>query len=129
MPWFFNYKKFAIQNLIGFFDCEEYENYIYWNIDAVIDTSGYNSWKQPLKDYCFAFDNMENWRKSKVKVHSTQMTSYLGKKLVLNDQRWIAILSDGTRITTPSLPVLTRKEFEITYGKTLDWIFRASDKV
>ena len=57
------------------------------------------------------------------------MSFYLEKKLVLNDQRWIAVLSDGTRIATPSLPALTRKEFEKTYGNTLDWIFHASDKV
>jgi hypothetical protein len=129
LPWLFNYKNFAVENIVGFYDCEEFENYIYWNIDSVIDKSGYHTWKQPLKDYCFAFDNMENWRKNKVKELSGQMISYLAKKLVLNDQRWIAILSDGTRITTPSLPVLTRKEFEITYANTLDWIFHASDKV
>ena len=129
LPWFFNYKRFTVENLIGFFDCEEFENYIYWNIDRVIDKSGYHTWKQPLKDYCFAFDNIEDWRKNKVKEHSNQIASYLQKKLVLNDQRWIAVLSDGTRIATPSLPALTRKEFEKTYGNTLDWIFHASDKV
>jgi hypothetical protein len=129
LPWFFNYKNFDITNLIGFFDCAEYENYIYWNINSIVDRSGYSTWKQPLKDYCFAFDKMHDWHKNKTKMHSTQMLLYLSKKLALNDHRWIAILSDGSRITTPSLPLLSKKEFEMTYGNTLDWIFHEPDTI
>lgn len=129
LPWFFNYKNFNVSDLVGFFDCDEYENYVYWNIDQIITRDGYHTWKQPLKDYCFAFDNMQDWQKNKCKIHSTQMGMYLNKKLALNDQRWIAILSDSTRISTPSLPILSQREFDMTYGDTLDWIFNEPDKI
>lgn len=126
LSWFFNYKNFDLTGLIGFFDCEEFENYIYWNIEHIVDKAGYHTWKQPLKDYCFAFDNQADWQKNKTKEHSTQMTSYLAKKLALNDQRYIGILTDGKtlkRISTPGLPVLTRREFEVNNQDRLDSLF------
>lgn len=129
LPWFFNYKKFNVEDLVGFFDCDQYENYIYWNIDQIITRDGYHTWKQPLKDYCFLFDGMQNWHENKTKTHSTQMGMYLSKKTALNDHRWIAIFSDYTKIATPSLPMLTRREFETAYGKTLDWIFCEPDTI
>ncbi len=129
LPWFFNYKKFDVSDLVGFFDCDQYENYIYWNIDQIINRDGYHTWKQQLKDYCFLFDGMQNWHKNKTKTHSTQMGMYLSKKTALNDHRWVAILSDYTKIATPSLPMLTRIEFETAYGKTLDWIFCEPDTI
>lgn len=129
LPWFFNYKKFNVPDLVGFFDCNQYENYIYWNIDQTINRNGYHTWKQPLKDYCFRFDRMRNWHENKTKIHSTQMEMYLQKKTALNDHRWVAILSDYTKIATPSLPMLTRIEFETTYGDTLDWIFYEPDTI
>lgn len=129
IPWFFNYKKFDVADLVGFFDCAEYENYIYWNVHHIVNSTGYHTWKQPLKDYCFAFDNMQEWYNTKAKVHSMQMGKYLNKKLALNDHRWIAVLTDGSRVATPSLPMLSRKELEMTYGDTLDWIFYATDTI
>lgn len=128
LPWFFNYKKFDCNDLIGFFDCEEYENHVYWNINSVIDRAGYQTWKQPLKDYCCSFDNQQQWKVDKTKTHSSQFTSYLHKKLALNDQRWVALLADGTRIFTPSLPVFSRLEFEHSYKDMLHGLFNEPDK-
>jgi hypothetical protein len=129
LPWFFNRENFLFTDLIGFFDCEEYENYIFWNIQNIVDIRGYQTWKQPLKNYCFEFDGLQNWYKNKIKTHSIQMSTYIAKKIALNDHQWIAILDDGTRISTPSLPVLTQKEFFNKHPDLLDWIINAPDTV
>jgi hypothetical protein len=129
LPWFFNRKKFSFTDLIGFYDCDEYENYIFWNIQHIIHRDGYHTWKQPLKNYCHRFDGLDDWCKNKTKTLSTQMTTYIAKKIALNDHGWIAMLDDSTRICTPSLPVLTRKEFFNQHADLLDRIFNAPDTV
>jgi len=129
LPWFFNHNDFVPEDLVGFFDCEAYEKYVYWNVSAVIDKKGYQTWKQPLKDYCFAFDSMHEWHVNKSKTHSNQLSSYLAKKTALNDHRWIAVLTDGKRIQTPSLPVLTRLELYSAHAEFLDRIFNEPNKV
>lgn len=129
LPWFFNRKKFRFTDLMGFFDCEEYENYIFWNIQHIVNNQGYHTWKQQLKNYCFEFDGLEHWYKNKIKTHSTQMSTYIAKKIALNDHRWIAIMDDGTRISTPSLPVLTRKEFFQHHPGLLDRMIHAPHTV
>ena len=45
------------------------------------------------------------------------------KKNALNDTRWIFILSDGTRISTPNLPLLSKKELDRHYGDSLQVLF------
>jgi hypothetical protein len=127
LPWFFNYTDFNFDRFQGFFDCDEYENYIYWNIEDVLPTASYASWKQYLKDYCYKFDGLDNWHQNKIKTHSAQVNDYLSKKCAVNDQRWIGVLADGTRINTPSLPFLTNKELTTTYGNSLDYLFNEPD--
>ena len=130
LPWFLNYQNpVNAHDLLGFFDCDEYENYIYWNIESVINRAGYHTWKQHLKDFCFEFDQLSDWHQNKTKTHSKQMILYLNKKLSLNDQRWIGMLSNGTRLHTPSLPILTIKELDQAYGNNLNWIFNEPDQV
>lgn len=121
--------RFTPDKVLGFFDCYEYENYIYWNIDKVIYSNEYSTWKQHHKDYCFEFDGFGDWRENKKKFTSVQLTKYIQKKTVLNDRRWLMILQDGTRIHTPSLPILTQREFDQAYGNSLDYLFNDPDKI
>jgi hypothetical protein len=116
-----------IGNVIGFFNCEEYEQYIYWNLDKIMPSSDYRTWKQPLKDFCFEFDGLEDWHREKTKFNSVQFNSYTMKKVVLNDQRYIAILENGERIYTDNLPFFSAQEFDYKYGKSLDYIVNDPD--
>lgn len=124
LPFFINKDKdFEPSRLQGFFDSHKYESYIYWNTDKIMPTNEYSSWKQEFKKYCYEFDNMETWYLTKTKFNSNQFGMYALKKNVLNDTRWIFILSDGTRISTPNLPLLSKKEFDRYYGDSLQVLF------
>jgi len=118
-----------IKNIIGFFHCEEYEQYIYWNLNEIMPSADYKSWKQPLKDFCFEFDKLENWYRTKSKFHSTQFGEYTRKKIVLNNKRYIFILENGEQVRTNSLPFFSNKEFKNKYGTSLDYIFNEPDKL
>lgn len=124
LPFFINKEKdFDPSRLQGFFDSNTYESYIYWNTDKIMPTSEYSSWKQELKKYCYEFDNMETWYLTKTKFGSNQFGMYTLKKNALNDTRWIFILNDGTRISTPNLPLLSKKELDRYYGDSLQVLF------
>jgi hypothetical protein len=122
LPFFSDYKNFSSDKLKGFFDCDEFENYITHNTHCIMPTSNYMSWKQDLKDYCLSIDGFDQWAKEKTKVGSSQFRRYTSKKSILNDCRYIFILNDGTRIQTPNLPLLSRKEFENCHGNSLDYL-------
>lgn len=116
----FDRDKFDINSLLGFYDSNEFESYIFWNIEECISSTEYASWKQVLKDYSLEFDGLANWAVNKTKSHSTQPLLYSRKKLLLKNQNWLALLDDGNRISTPSLPLLTKAE----YNKVnLTWAF------
>ena len=117
-----------ISKIFGFFDCYEYENFIYWNIPAVMKSSNYNTWKQILKDYCFEFDKLQDWYLNKSKYHSIQLGIYTEKKIILNDNRYILILDNGERIQTPNLPFFSQVEFIENHGTTLDYLFNVPNK-
>ena len=123
LPYFLDYNNFNINKLHGFFDCEEFEQFIYWNTDKIITSSAYCTWKQIFKDYCYEFDGFAEWAKNKSKFSGTQLSRYTSKKLLLKDRRWIMILADGTRIATANLPFLTEKDYRTTYGHQLDYLF------
>jgi hypothetical protein len=122
-------KTVSIRNIIGFFNCDEYEQYIYWNINNIMPSANYSSWKQMLKDFCFEFDGLEDWYRTKTKFHSIQFAQYAHKKIVLNDQRYIFILENGDLVRTKNLPFFSHREFENKYGKSLDYIFNDPDKL
>jgi hypothetical protein len=120
---------FDPNRLIGFFDFDQYENFIYFNLEKILPNSNYASWRQFLKDYCFEFDGFDSWRKNKTKFHSLQLLSYQQKKEILNDKRWLMILDDGTRIHTKSLPLLNRNEWISTYQNSLEYLFNDPGKI
>lgn len=116
----FDRNNFNVNSLLGFYDSNEFESYIFWNIEDCISSREYASWKQVLKDYSFKFDGLANWAVNKEKAHSIQPSLYIRKKLLLKHQSWLALLDNGSRISTPSLPLLTKAE----YNKVdLKWVF------
>lgn len=127
MPYFLDYDNFNLEILHGFFDCDEFEKYIYWNLDKIITSSKYSSWKQILKDYCCEFDGFKDWAINKEKINSRQIGLYTEKKLILNNLRWIMILANGTRITTTNLPLLSENEYRKSYGHQLDYLFNEAN--
>ena len=125
LPWLFDNPQRDLNDLVGFFDCEELESFMYFNIEQSISGTRYNTWKQIFKDYCHALDGFEFWRVNKTKFGSLQMIHYTDKKIALKNQHWLAILDDGTRLSTPSLPVLTRQEYQQCHD--LEWLFNTAD--
>jgi hypothetical protein len=123
LDFFVGYKNFHPNMLIPFYNCEPFENYIYNRIDTIMPGNQYQNWKIELKQYCAKFDGFLDWAEHKTKTHSNQMTLYGHKKMILDDQRYICILSDGTRITTDNLPLLSQKEFDHCYQNKLDYLF------
>ena len=119
---------FYVNRVQGFFDCASYENYIFYNIDRITGNN-YEQWKQPLKDFCYAFDQLEDYQHNKYKIPSSQFRDYRNKKRILKQLDWILLLDSGERIYTPSLPLLTQLEFNEKYANRLDYLFNEPDKI
>jgi hypothetical protein len=124
VPFFVNHLGGTdVSRVIQFLDNDHYQKFIYYNTDKIVNIGDYTTWRQILKDYCCEFDGLETWRSTHKKVHSRQFNFYGLKKLALTNNRWLMTLSDGTRITTPSLPLFSAKEFDAKYGNSLDYLF------
>lgn len=121
LEMFFEQKQFDANRLCGFFDCEEYESYIYWNIDQCLTSGDHRSWKQVLKDYVYNYCSVDRWYQQAVKHHSIQLNVYMAKKRALTNLHWIALFDDGSRLSTPSLPMLTQREYQ--QAQDIDCIF------
>jgi hypothetical protein len=87
LPFWLDYPGFDFDRVQGFFDCEQYENHIAYNISSVIANENYNTWKQPLKDYCYKFDGCEQWHHTKTKVGSSQLSIYINKQTILKQNK------------------------------------------
>lgn len=98
--------------LIGFFDCEEFVEFVYFNLDQIIADDGYFSWKLYLKKFCFDHDGFQDWYKHKIKFQSQQLARYYKKKIILSDRRWLAVMTSGKVLRTPNLPFLTLSDLE-----------------
>lgn len=108
---------------IGFYDTYNFENYAAHNISTIIENKNYHSYKQFLKEYIFEYDKNEIYRKFKTKVNSFQTLLYGAKKIILQDNRYIILLEDGTRIRTDNLPFLTEKSYRDKFGDSLNYLF------
>jgi len=104
---------FAADRLIGFFDSAYYEQFIYFNIDCIIASDNYATWKQHLKDFCFEFDGFDTWRRTKTKFSSVQTRIYGLKKQALNDRRGLFWLEDGSVVTVKTLPFFSAREWQV----------------
>lgn len=116
------------QDILGFFDCDSYERYIFYNQDQIMPRDDYASWKGMLKQYCNQFDHLDDWCVNKTKFHSRQFDLYGRKKDILRDQRWIMLLDDGSKITTANLPFLSEAEWRSSYGSSLDNLINDPDQ-
>ena len=108
----------------AFFDCQAFEDYMWHNIDQVIDHDNYASYKQFMKQYIHCFYANDQYLKLASKVYSPQFARYTQKKTELLNQQWIAYLSDRTVIRTPNLPLFSKREFKNTYGDSLEYLFK-----
>jgi hypothetical protein len=108
---------------IGFFNCDVFENYMFFNTDSIITGSQYQTYKQILKDYIFKFDKNTEYYKNKTKVSSPQIEWYRRKKILLDNTRHFAILGNGQRLRTTNLPLLSEKDYRSEFGNSLDYLF------
>lgn len=116
-----------VQDMHAFFNCQEYEAFIYHNLDLIIQDGKMETWKQHLKDFCYRFDGLTDWWKNIRKFHSVQFADYMQKKIALNDRRYIFVLDNNEIIATPNLPLFSYKEFVAKYGNSLDYLFNQPD--
>lgn len=131
--WFYALTKSQVYNpedslLTGietnaFFNCQDFEDYMWHNTDKILPGSTYNTYKQFLKDYIYKFYPNDTYLVEGRKVNSPQLAWFRNKKLALLDQQWIAMLTDNTIIKTPNLPLFSQLEFERSYGDSLDYLF------
>lgn len=126
---FAHYPDFVPDRLLGFFDCQEIESWIYWNMEQIVPGSEYSDWKLPFKKYCFDFDHFADWYANKQKFNSGQPLWYANKNRAMHDQRYIFILTDGRRIATPNLPLLSQTEYQQCFGHQLDYLFNEPDQI
>ena len=108
----------------AFFDCQEFEDYMWHNTDKIIAGNDYRLYKEFLKKYIYKFDPNDNYLKLARKVNSPQFMWYTRKKTELLGQQWIAYLEDGTVIRTPNLPLFSEREFKNIYGDSLEYLFK-----
>lgn len=108
---------------VGFYDNVWFESYMYFNQDKIIPQDDYRTYKQFLKDYIWDYNRDTQYRDRKTKVNSGQLNSYRKKRLALQSRQHILLLSDGTRVATSNLPLLSELEYRQHYGDTLDYLF------
>ena len=121
--------NFDTTRVVGFFDFDQYDQFIYFNTHKILPTADYASWRQFLKDYCFEHNGFENWHQNKAKFHSVQLVLYHRKKEILSDTRWLMLLEDGTRIHTKNLPMLNSTDWNDAYQNKLDYLFNAPSTI
>jgi hypothetical protein len=109
--------------VIGFFDDYQFEHFMFFNTDKIIDDDDYSNYKKEFKQYIFSYDKNTNFLKNKTKFNSNQLSQYIKKKIALQNRQYIILLADNTRIKTNNLPFLSEKEYRNKYQNTLDYLF------
>jgi len=108
---------------VGFFDNYDFEHYMSHNIEKIMPEKNYQSYKQIFKDYIFEYDHDKRYRTKKKKTSSLQLPYYTAKKLALKNTNYILLLSNGQRIRTQNLPLLSEREYRNTYRDSLNYLF------
>lgn len=121
-------KQFDPKRLIGFFNCDVYEQFIYFNVNKVISSGNYATWRQFLKDFCYQFDGFNDWRVNKSKFGSSQIQIYTYKKQILNDSRNLMLLDNGERVGTSNLPLFSLAEWD-QIKQNYQHVFRSPNSV
>lgn len=124
MSFLLNQQNVSFDKFSAFFDCQEFEDYMWHNTDKIIEPGGeYKTYKKFLRQYIYQFYKNFDYLENTAKVNSMQFQFYRLKKIELLDLRWICMLDDATVIRTKNLPLLSRKEFYATYNNSLDYLF------
>ncbi len=119
-----NQADVSLSKFSSFYDCQEFEDYMWHNIDKIIEPNGdYKTYKKFLRQYIYNFYPNLDYLENTAKVNSMQFQYYYRKKLELLDLHWICMLEDTTTIRTKNLPLLSKKEFDAEYGHSLDYLF------
>jgi hypothetical protein len=128
LDFLLNQPDISLCQYSSFFDCYEFEDYMWHNIDLIVEPGAqYKSYKKFLRKYVFDFYNNIDYLENNTKQNSVQLGYYRSKKTELLDIRWICMLEDATVISTPNLPLFSKKEFDNKYGTTLDYLFNQPD--
>lgn len=107
----------------GFFDTAEFESYNYFNINRLMPTANYTSYKQDLKDYIFAFHPDAVYHKHKTKSIGTQLKNCNNKRMALTNSDYLMMLDNGERVRLPLLPFFGWNDFQDMYGNRFDYLF------
>lgn len=114
----------SMDSLNGFFDCQEFENYMWFNVDEIIKPgTDYTSYKKFLRKYTYNFFKDNDYLNNKKKFSSMQLPKYIAKKTQLLDNDWIFKLENLKSVRTPNLPLLSQKEFIQVNGNRYDYLF------
>jgi len=108
----------------SFFYCQQFDDYMWHNVDQLLPNKKFSSYKQFFKDYIFEFDKNYNYHQTKTKVNSGQASLYRLKKEILTNNHWIMLLSDGNNIAVDHLPFLSEQSYRNKYGNGLDYLFQ-----
>lgn len=111
-----------LSNVQGFLDCAEYDSFIYFNLEKIHPGRDYNNWRSWFKQYCYDFDGLEHWYQYKRKTGSGWYPDSVHRRLVLDNQNWIAILESGEIIRTPNLPLVSVLELDVKYQQQLHYL-------
>jgi hypothetical protein len=108
----------------GFFDCDDFEHYMWYNIDLIVDRDNdYRTYKKFLRHYTYQFYSDQEYLKNQSKLSSKQSVFYIDKKTELLDLHWIMKLDNNVDVRTKNLPLLSKKEFDQAHGNLLDHLF------
>jgi hypothetical protein len=119
-----NQSDLSLNNFSSFFDCQEFEDYMWYNTDEIIEPNGeYKTYKKFLRRYINNFYSNIDYLENTVKINSMQFQFYHWKKIELLDLHWICMLEDATVIRTKNLPLISKKEFDTAYGNSLEYLF------
>ncbi len=124
MGFMLNQPCMSLSKFSSFFDCQEFEDYIYHNLNKIVDPDGdYTTYKKFLRHYIHDFYPNIDYLNNTAKINSMQFQFYRLKKTELLDLHWIFILEDSSVVRTKNLPLFSKKEFDAQYGNSLDYLF------
>lgn len=111
--------------VVGFYDNEIFEHFMFYNIDAIIAQDTFTAYKGFLKQYIYNFNHDSDYRDNKRKVSESQLAKFGRQMASMRNHHYCLLLADGTRIRTPNMPLLSEVEYRRTYGHSLDYLFNA----
>lgn len=110
----------------SFYNHVDFEDWAYFNVE-LFDPDNYpTSWKRAWKDYIYKFDKNLEYNTNKVKVSSGFLGHNANVNFARSNNLCYFIADGGERITTPSLPYVSKSEFIKKYSNQFDSVFGRS---